>query len=156
MVKESKDGMDEERRLFYVAVTRAEQFLTLSYAKSRYRFGKHQNNEASPFLDEVGYENITQMGGLSSTRTTSGVTFSKSSPSRFRKSEPTAATDIPDFQPVPAARIKTGMKVLHKRFGKGQVKHIEGSDSRVATIVFEGIGEKRIMLKFAKLGIDES
>ena len=49
MVKESKDGMDEERRLFYVAVTRAEQFLTLSYAKSRYRFGKHQNNEASPF-----------------------------------------------------------------------------------------------------------
>ena len=84
------------------------------------------------------------------------MTFSKSSPSRFRKSEPTAATDIPDFQPVLAARIKTGMKVLHKRFGKGQVKHIEGSDSRVATIVFEGIGEKRIMLKFAKLGIDES
>ena len=156
MAKDSMDGMDEERRLFYVAVTRAELFLTLSYAKSRYRFGKHQNNEPSPFLDEVGYENINQMGGISSRRTTSGVSFSKSSPSRFRQSQPTSTTEIPDFRPVPAARIKVGMKVLHKRFGKGQVKNIEGSDSRIATIMFNEIGEKRIMLKFAKLGIDES
>ena len=66
------------------------------------------------------------------------------------------STEIPDFRPVPAARIKVGMKVLHKRFGKGQVKNIEGSDSRIATIMFNEIGEKRIMLKFAKLGIDES
>ena len=156
MAKDSMDGMDEERRLFYVAVTRAELFLTLSYAKSRYRFGKHQNNEPSPFLDEVGYENIIQMGGISSGRTTSGVSFSKNSPSRFRQTQPTNNTAIPDFRPVPAARIKVGMKVLHKRFGKGQVKNIEGSDNRIATIMFNEIGEKRIMLKFAKLGIDES
>ncbi|MGB1120389.1 MAG: ATP-dependent helicase [Saprospiraceae bacterium] len=153
---DSADGMDEERRLFYVAVTRAELFLTLSYAKSRYRFGKHQNNNPSPFLDEVGYEHIEQMGGLSSRRSTSGVSFSKNTLSRFRKPESTSASDIPDFRPVPAARIKTGMKVLHKRFGRGQVKSIEGSDNRVATIVFNEIGEKRIMLKFAKLGIDEA
>ena len=155
MSRDSADGMDEERRLFYVAVTRAELFLTLSYAKSRYRFGKHQHNDPSPFLDEVGYEHVDQMGGLSSRRSSSGVSFSKNSPSRFRKPESTSASNIPDFRPVAAANIKTGMKVLHKRFGKGQVKRIEGGDNRVATIMFNEIGEKRIMLKFAKLGIDE-
>lgn len=155
MSRDSADGMDEERRLFYVAVTRAELFLTLSYAKSRYRFGKHQHNDPSPFLDEVGYEHVDQMGGLSSRRSSSGVSFSKNSPSRFRKPESTSASNIPDFRPVAAASIKTGMKVLHKRFGKGQVKRIEGGDNRVATIMFNEIGEKRIMLKFAKLGIDE-
>ncbi|MFK7948739.1 MAG: 3'-5' exonuclease, partial [Saprospiraceae bacterium] len=157
MSRDSADGMDEERRLFYVAVTRAELFLTLSYAKSRYRFGKHQNNERSPFLDEVGYEHVEQMGGLSSRSTSSGVKFStRNAPSRFRKQETTSTSDIPDFRPVPAARIKTGMKVLHKRFGRGQVKRIEGGDNRVATIMFNEIGEKRIMLKFAKLGIDDN
>ena len=155
MSRDSADGMDEERRLFYVAVTRAELFLTLSYAKSRYRFGKHQHNDPSPFLDEVGYEHVDQMGGLSSRRSSSGVSFSKNSPSRFRKPESTSASNVPDFRPVAAASIKTGMKVLHKRFGKGQVKRIEGGDNRVATIMFNEIGEKRIMLKFAKLGIDE-
>lgn len=150
MSRETMEGVDEERRLFYVAVTRAERFLTLSYAKLRYRFGKSQTCEPSPFLDEVGYEHVEQTGGLSKQR--SGIIgFSKSAPSRFRPN--TTVSDIPDFKPVNAALIKENMTVLHKRFGKGQVTKIEKGDNKVATIVFEEAGEKRIMLKFAKLGI---
>jgi len=151
MSLESADGVDEERRLFYVAVTRAERFLTLSYAKSRYRFGKSQTCQPSPFLEEVGYEHMEQEGGLSNSQRSS-VTFSKTAPSRFRPT-PTVS-DVPDFKPVNAASIKENMTVLHQRFGRGQVTKIEGGENKVATIIFDGIGEKRIMLKFAKLGIE--
>jgi DNA helicase-2/ATP-dependent DNA helicase PcrA len=154
MSLESAEGVDEERRLFYVAVTRAERFLTLSYAKTRYRFGKSQTCEPSPFLDEVGYEHLEQVGGLSSINQRSSVTFSKTAPSRFRP-EPTPS-DIPDFKPVNAALIKENMTVLHQRFGRGQVTKIEGGENKVATIIFDNnVGEKRIMLKFAKLGIEK-
>lgn len=151
MSRETMEGVDEERRLFYVAVTRAERFLTLSYAKMRYRFGKSQTCSPSPFLDEVGYEHVDQAGGLSSTRQRSSITFSKTAPSRFRPT--TTVSDVPEFKPVNAALIKQNMTVLHKRFGRGQVTKIEGGDNKVATIVFDDAGEKRIMLKFAKLGI---
>jgi DNA helicase-2/ATP-dependent DNA helicase PcrA len=127
----------------------------LSYAKMRYRFGKSQTCEPSPFLDEVGYEHVEQTGGLSQTNQRSSVTFSKTSPSRFRKSTELSPSDIPDFKVVPAAMIKENMTVLHKRFGRGQVTKIEGGESKVATIIFDSAGEKRIMLKFAKLGIEK-
>ena len=53
MSMDSTEGMDEERRLFYVAITRAELFLTLTYANSRYRYGKMTTNEPSRFLAET-------------------------------------------------------------------------------------------------------
>ncbi len=151
MASETPEGVEEERRLFYVAVTRAERYLTLSYSKTRYRFGKHQTCEPSPFLNEVGYEHVEETGGLSSTQRAT-VSFSSETPSRFK---PAVTIAIPDFKPVAPGLIKENMKVLHQRFGRGQVIHIEGGENKVATIVFDDIGEKRIMLKFAKLGIDE-
>ncbi|MEZ4985260.1 MAG: 3'-5' exonuclease [Saprospiraceae bacterium] len=65
MSMDSPDGLDEERRLFYVAITRAEQFLTLSYANSRYKFGKSVFNEPSRFLKEVPLQHLDDSANLS-------------------------------------------------------------------------------------------
>ena len=76
-------------------------------------------------------------------------------PSRFKRVEKAKAPPK-DFKAMSATSIKKGMKVLHKRFGEGLVTIISGSpDNRIATIKFSEVGEKRIMLKYAKLGIVE-
>ena len=62
MAMDSQDGLDEERRLFYVAITRAEQFLTLSYANSRYRYGQMRYNEPSRFLEEIPAQRVESIG----------------------------------------------------------------------------------------------
>jgi len=158
MAMDSIEGLDEERRLFYVAITRAELFLTLSYAVSRYRYGKMNYNEASRFLDEVPIEHMEQssrMGHLQ-TAASSGAkvmgNFKRREPSK-----PAFQIDPATFKPSPPGDIEAGMDVLHLKFGKGKVLKIEGgASSKMATIHFEGMEdnpERRIMLKFAKLQI---
>jgi ATP-dependent DNA helicase UvrD/PcrA len=167
---DTPEGLDEERRLFYVAITRAEQFLTLSYANSRYRYGQARFNSPSRFLDEInvahldaaspirsqGVATIGRSRGSSKeeTRASSGVSgnFKRRSPSQN-----VMRADPKTFQPNPSDQIQTGMKVLHLRFGEGKVLSIDGArDKRVATIFFQELEDekqKRIMLKFAKLQI---
>lgn len=153
MSLESKEAIDEERRLFYVAVTRSEEFLTLTYAKSRYRHGEMRYSEPSRFLKEIAEENLEPINPMANTRSrVSGVTPGQ----RTRFNTPTSppSANIPDFSPSPPSAIKQGLTVLHKRFGRGTVVKIDGPDNnKIATIRFEEAGEKRIMLKFAKLGI---
>ena len=165
---DSPEGLDEERRLFYVAITRAEQFLTLTFARSRYRYGKMQENRMSRFLMEINPAHLESAGSLrggrsaqressrggASERITAGVKGS------FRPKRPTTAPpssiNPKNFNPSPSESIQTGMKVLHMRFGEGKVLSIDGSEaSRIATIFFKGIDnpQKKIMLKFAKLQI---
>jgi len=157
MAMQIHDGLDEERRLFYVAITRAEKYLTLSYAKSRYRFGNLRFNEPSRFLSEISPENLDMpvVSAGSGRATVRGAGIGKTAPPRlknFRKVKPSEAD--PDFKPSDASLIKVGDHVKHVRFGRGTVKHIEGgAASKVATIRFDEAGEKRIMLKFAKLQI---
>jgi DNA helicase-2/ATP-dependent DNA helicase PcrA len=146
------DDVDEERRLFYVAVTRAERFLTLSFANSRYKFGQLQSNSPSRFLEEISpthlegniLENVRNISETPTARVVGNfkvVTTPKA-----------PAIDPASFKPSSVADIKKGDKVLHLRFNKGEVTSIDGAgDKRVATIVFEEAGEKRIMLKFANL-----
>ncbi|MCR9286762.1 MAG: UvrD-helicase domain-containing protein [Bacteroidetes bacterium] len=168
---DSPDGLDEERRLFYVAITRAEAFLTLSYAASRYKFGKQQYNEPSRFLDEIdishldnnsayGRSSRAQMGNY-------GRESKPAAPSRagvsgnFKRTgtavTPSLKVDPKTFKPSPSQNIQNGMRVLHMRFGEGKVMAIDGiNDKRVATIFFKSLPDdqqKRIMLKFAKLQI---
>ncbi len=160
--------MDEERRLFYVAVTRAEQFLTLSYANSRYKFGQMRYNEPSRFLEEISAENLDN---TADSKLKSGIIHGSPSGNGEQprsgvlgrisvlpklKSAAQMNIDAKNFQPSPSANIQKGMTVLHLKFGEGKVLLTDGAaDSRVATILFEGIDEpeKRIMLKFAKLQI---
>ncbi len=155
------DAIDEERRLFYVAITRAEQYLTLSHAESRYQFGTVRYNNPSRFLDEVPLENVEIP-----TRRAVSVGVKKTIPSRsgvsgnFRKPNTkinqSLMADPGTFKPSPSSSIQTGMSVLHLKFGKGKVLAIDGNaPNRVATIFFEQISnpERKIMLKFAKLQI---
>ncbi len=158
---ESPEGMEEERRLFYVAITRAEQLLTLSYAENRYRYGQMRRNEPSRFLGELPRKYLESTAAMSWSRASdedeqpraSGVqgTF----PAK-RRQTPVLQIDPKDFKPSPSDAIEKGMQVLHLKFGKGRVLSVEGhKDSRVATICFEDddYPERRIMLKFAKLQI---
>ncbi len=161
MSKDSIEGTDEERRLFYVAITRAESYLTLSYAGSRVRHGRVQSNPPSRFLDEINSEHFDapptpRRGGGSfdslSGRPKAGVKGNFRRTSQPRK----PVVDPSTFQPSPSNQIEIGNKVLHLQFGEGHVTNIDGhKDKRVATIVFPSLedGEKRIMLRFAKLQI---
>ncbi len=164
MSMDTPEQLDEERRLFYVAITRAEQLLTLTFAKSRYQFGQMRYNDPSRFLQEISSEHLESSSpvfGRGSAQQQKTVTTPVSSGVRgnFRKTRSTAPTlraDPATFKPNPSSEIQTGMKVLHLKFGKGKVLSIDGAnDNRVATIFFEGIDDpqRRIMLKYAKLQI---
>lgn len=162
---DTPEGLDEERRLFYVAITRAEQFLTLSYANSRYRFGQMRYNEPSRFIEEVPGRHVESTAYVRS-NISSWESTESNSPSgsgarvtgHFR-TQPGAGPPIDprDFKPAAAGEIQAGMKVLHLKFGEGKVLSIDGAkDSRIATIFFRDAGdpqERKIMLKFAKLQI---
>jgi len=149
------DQIDEERRLFYVAITRAEEYLTLSYATSRYQYGQSRYNDPSRFLEELGNSNIDSLMSISKEKTGFPKpkilgNFKKLGPQKV----PALGIDPSDFQPSPASQIKEGMKVIHLKFGQGTVKSID--ERMVASIYFADLSdsqEKRIMLKYAKLQI---
>jgi len=163
MSMSSPEQIDEERRLFYVAITRAEVHLTLSYANSRYQYGQMRFNDASRFLEEVPESSIDAIssikrnaGGFSDGGSTSGLGTPKllGNFKKISRAPMSLAIDPKDFKPSPSDAIKEGMKILHMKFGEGIVQSID--DRSVATIVFDQLSdnsEKRIMLQFAKLQI---
>ncbi len=169
MSMEDPNGLDEERRLFYVAITRAKEFLTISYAQNRYRFGNMRTSEPSRFLDEIGGEHYELLGGIGSGRASAlqqqpspaqpraGVSGNFSNPRMRAVTRPATPTAIPaDFRISPAEDVVPGATVLHLKFGEGKVTSVEGpKDNKVATIQFKNdeMPERRIVLKFAKLQV---
>ncbi len=158
----SPDQVEEERRLFYVAITRAEEYLTLSYSNSRYHFGQMRFNDPSRFLEEIpedSVDNITVM--KSKTEKSPSSPFGKPKvlggnfkPIGRRATKALPSVNAADFKPDSYTKIKEGMTVIHLKFGEGKVKSIDERD--VATIHFEAVHDspyKRIMLKYAKLQI---
>jgi len=150
----SPEQLDEERRLFYVAITRARMLLTLSYATSRYQFGQFRYNDPSRFLEEIEDEHYE----IGSERRAKPVfpepKVLADRPGRRRDVEPRVSPA--DFKPSPIEMIVEGAEVLHLQFGRGRVVSIDGvRENRVATIHFdeEGSTAKRIMLRFAKLQV---
>ena len=162
----SRADLEEERRLFYVAVTRAEVAATLSYAENRYRWGNHTSCEPSRFIEEIDEKYIdmprkvfNRPGNFSKlqsdeTRPISKATFNKDKLKKIgdsRKGEP--KTNEP-FESSPSDDIKAGVQVEHQRFGKGKVLNVEGNGpSRKATVFFPVIGQKQLLLKFARLKV---
>lgn len=159
MAKSSPQGMDEERRLFYVAITRAMEQLTLTYAGSRYQFGNMRYNEPSRFLEEIDPNHYTNPELVvrepvvqPSVSRVSGAFSTVRRASENRSPTPAPA----DFKPSNPNDIHTGMTVMHLRFGQGKVLEVEGNNqNKVATILFDGVEnpKKKIMLKFARLQI---
>ena len=153
---DSQRKLEEERRLFYVAITRAEKHCIMTYAKMRYRYGKMEFSSPSRFLRDIDRDLITT--GTKSPKT------STESP-RLRPirtfTPPPTITHQPShiihqtssaFSSQPSAFFKVGDAVVHERFGDGVVTAIEGTgDSQKAIVNFAYSGTKQLLLKFAKL-----
>lgn len=154
------NGLDEERRLFYVAITRAKELLTITYAKTRYRYGQVRDCEPSRFLEEINAEHYELLGGFGTARQPAAPAASPraSVSGHFAKPRPRPqqpAAVVPEhFTPAPPEAIVPGVAVLHLKFGEGQVKSVEGpAGNKVATIQFKNddLPERRLVLRFAKL-----
>lgn len=157
LASKDPEQIDEERRLFYVAITRAKQFLALSYANTRYVFGNLRMSEPSRFIDEIQPERME----IDKNNTRNAVFELMDDKPDFKNkwvsNKPKFSREIiTNFSASPSDSIQSGMMVLHQKFGKGKVITIEGSkENRVATILFNEIEnpQRKIILKFAKLQI---
>lgn len=162
MMLASRQDLEEERRLFYVAITRAMRKLTLSYALTRYRFGRLKNCEPSRFLEEIdpAYVLINKkMGSHSPVGDTEHARILLKSIKRDRNGVTSSQSTYKapaDFVPSDTSRLEEGMKVEHPKFGFGTVKEIEiQGPNRKAKVEFDEFGEKTLLLSFAKLRIHE-
>jgi len=178
----TRSELEEERRLFYVALTRAEHQAYLTYAQSRYRWGKLTDAEPSRFIEEIKdeyleYINPSDAGGYRYKPTIDLDIFGDIDKSKLRLSKPLAGTPPKSYgdEPVSSANIRklkpvsgsapsnanlfdskltVGNIVMHERFGKGQIVNLEGIGAdRKAEIKFEVGGIKKLLLRFAKLEV---
>jgi len=143
---ESEASIEEERRLFYVAVTRAQKKVYLTHARSRYRFGEVAYQNRSRFIDEIDAEFIGEEDGGAGKRANR-----KSKKELYY--EYFEGVDYVDFSRS-AINLKVGTRVMHDKFGLGKVIQAVGSgDNQKVTVAFEGNNVKQLMIKFAKLKI---
>ena len=163
------ESTEEERRLFYVALTRAEENAYLSFAKQRYRWGKLDYCNPSRFISEVDpqYIDMPEENNISfdnepkTARTAqSNLNSGSSNPAtqqtigqklvKLRE----AKKQTQNFDGDDPRDIQSGMLVEHQRFGQGKVIRVEGDFPNLkATVFFQNVGQKQLLLKFAKLKI---
>jgi len=169
MTLQTREDLEEERRLFYVALTRAEDTCTISYANSRFVFGRLETSEPSRFLSEIDrqytiHETTARSGGrsLKSGRVaepvhSGGLNKITGFPTKnLRSLEDVSKTPAApgSFQASSLSDLKVGYNVLHESFGKGKVIQITGiGDDKRAIIFFPKEGSKTLLLRFAKLQI---
>jgi DNA helicase-2/ATP-dependent DNA helicase PcrA len=174
----TREELEEERRLFYVVITRAKQRLWVTYANTRYKFGQLVQNEPSRFIDELPEVHLDRSfagGGMRN----QGAAIQGSAFDRMRRGfggeterqtgatkpgyinatpRPATREHVPtvDFKPSDTSNLQAGQKVEHQKFGFGEVLKMEGAaHNPIATVKFENNGEKKIMLNYAKLRIIE-
>ena len=170
MSMDSREDLEEERRLFYVAITRAEKKLFISYANSRYKWGNLINCEPSRFIEEIDPEFIEDTSPRQQksnfvfdempfdrwdrpapTNTLSNIQQKMNVPKNLKKVTQSAPSN---FEASDTAGIQVGMEVEHSKFGVGKVVLVEGNPGDLkATVFFEGFGNKQLLLRFAKLRI---
>ncbi|MBC6409849.1 MAG: UvrD-helicase domain-containing protein [Ekhidna sp.] len=163
MMLSSRADLEEERRLFYVAITRAKQKIFMSYALNRYRYGRLKNCERSRFLEEIAPQFIKVNRRFSSKKPASpSVNYvTKNFISSIKKENSTKkfSTQInhtpgTDFEPSDTSKLEKGMKVEHPKFGFGVVTNIDKQGfGKKASVDFEKAGKKTLLLSFAKLRI---
>lgn len=179
-MNDTPDKIEEERRLFYVAITRAEKAVTVSYAQNRRKWGSSETTRPSRFLKEIDRQYYAVEPDTDNNR------YDPFPQTRFRQSDfetfrrppvtqrpvpsqrptlsqprpvrptppPPAHTPSPGFSPSPIADLRVGQRVEHDRFGYGTILSLEGDGpNRKAVVEFETGGQKTLLLKFAKLRI---
>ncbi len=171
----SRTDLEEERRLFYVAITRAEKKLTLTYATSRYRWGTLTSCEPSRFINEISpkYLELDSIKQAKPSFSSGGFDTERKTWSQQRELQQKPASQQTAFKPKPttsilpkahvptagftpsaASEFQNGMDVEHEKFGFGKIVQLEGKLPDVkATVFFQGLGNKQLLLKFAKLRI---
>ncbi|MGP8215014.1 MAG: ATP-dependent helicase [Bacteroidia bacterium] len=163
----SREELEEERRLFYVALTRAKKQANLSYSISRYRYGTSLSCEPSRFLEEVPAECIENIISYSSHDSYTS-SFPKT-PKVFNVTPPVMKSPLTNKKLVSIKKaqsvstpvdnsflsgLKAGMKVEHDRFGLGDVVTVEGHyPNSKAVVIFDNGEKKQLLLRFAKLKI---
>ena len=179
-MNDTPDKIEEERRLFYVAITRAEKAVTVSYAQNRRKWGSSETTRPSRFLKEIDRKYYAVEPDTDNNR------YDPFPQTRFRQSDfetfrrpsvtqrpspsqrpvppqqrpvrptppPPTHTPSPGFSPSPIADLRVGQRVEHDRFGYGTILSLEGDGpNRKAVVDFETGGQKTLLLKFAKLRI---
>ena len=162
MSGDSQENLEEERRLFYVAITRAKKRLFLSHTSNRFKWGQYIDCEPSRFLNELNEEftHKTEVFAkkekkfyqkkyyTNNKETKTKVTITP--PKGFKK----ASLISHKINASDTSKIQNGMRVKHSKFGKGKILEISGENiNKKATIFFENIGQKQLLLRFAKLEI---
>ena len=180
MSMSTRSELEEERRLFYVALTRAEHQAYLTYAQSRYRWGKLTDSEPSRFIEEIDSQYIEYLTAEETNYRYKPMIdsdiFGDVDKSKLRLAKPIGGTppkQYGDEQPATVRNLKPvnsnapsgaanlfdnkltiGNVVMHERFGKGEVINLEGVGAdKKAEIKFEVGGIKKLLLRFAKLDV---
>jgi DNA helicase II / ATP-dependent DNA helicase PcrA len=164
MALHTRSELEEERRLFYVALTRAMDTCTLSYAASRFNWGQLVTSEPSRFIDEIDRKYLdfeqTQRGAgrslggrsLNEPSFSGGLNKGYSAPPSFKPIEQSS----PKNTGSASSDMKVGYNVMHDRFGKGKITKLEGDGAdKKATIFFPHHGAKTVLLRFANLTVLE-
>ena len=152
----TRADLEEERRLFYVAITRAKKKVTITYAKTRYRWGKLNDCEPSRFITEIdkkytsfssSYSTVSPIDSLKENQ--DFIRFKKpKNKIQFKTLKNNTSFSVSNSNYID---IKKWDQIIHNRFGKGKVIATEGEGSdKKAEVEFNTSGVKRILLKFAK------
>ena len=183
MSMNTRSELEEERRLFYVALTRAEHQAYLTYAQSRYRWGKLVDSEPSRFIEEINGEFLEYMnpidsgyrykpsmdidifGDVDKSKLRLAKPTAGTPPEYITKNEPVSSVNIRRLKPLSSgvstsknnvtdANLTVGNIVMHERFGKGEIVGLEGVGAdKKAEIRFDVGGLKKLLLRFAKLNV---
>lgn len=159
------DKVEEERRLLYVAITRAQKKLYITRARSRFKFGSTEYTVPSRFLKELGVEEKKeQVGQFKNTYASYNRSYSKSSPeykpdevpnfdenSNSNVSKLKTTTNVSTSKDL--SKFKVGIKVRHKKFGEGIIKKVSTTGETCVVVAFSGLGEISLMLAYAPLEI---
>ena len=165
MVGDSPRALEEERRLFYVAITRAEDHCFLTYAKSRYRYGKMEFGSPSRFLKDIDvrFLKLPQDAGLGRRVDESAASFRSRTrqeviaptvPRNLKRVTPSMGTASSSPAGTVGNIVQQGQLIEHERFGLGEVMKVEGEgDNAKATIRFKNAGDKQLLLRFARFKV---
>jgi DNA helicase-2/ATP-dependent DNA helicase PcrA len=180
MSMSTRSELEEERRLFYVALTRAEHQAYLTYAQSRYRWGKLTDSEPSRFIEEIDGQYLEYLtpeennyrykpmidsdifGDVDKSKLRLAKPITGTPPKYLTDNEPKPDINIRKLKPVSTSaganlfdnKLVAGNIVMHERFGKGEVLNLEGVGAdKKAEIKFEVGGIKKLLLRFAKLDV---
>jgi DNA helicase-2/ATP-dependent DNA helicase PcrA len=183
MSMNTRSELEEERRLFYVALTRAEHQAYLTYAQSRYRWGKLVDSEPSRFIEEINGEYLEYMnpidsgyrykpsmdidifGDVDKSKLRLAKPTAGTPPEYITKNEPVSSVNIRRLKPLSSgagssnsnvtdANLAVGNIVMHERFGKGEIVGLQGVGAdKKAEIRFDVGGLKKLLLRFAKLNV---